>query len=500
MIPVGESEKAPVADEIDIAVIPNNAVVLAGRRHRLGVRWIDYESRPVTAEIVVMERRGEDNAYEVSLGETFPVGDETWYFADVDFESADRWHVTARRVREGEPRVPPKGRIWQAIQLEPFGRLDEAQLRALEATLHRKLPPNYRDWLGQTNGAKPAANYTVAQLPFRLTPHCPLLGVHPEYQPWDLVAAQRPGRLPPDYLIIARPSGGTLVVKCASPDEDSIWILPQEADIGPDGPADAAVREKRLVYLAQDIGYFLGRLEPWVPRADLPPAELGAARKFFQRGSSPPPKTPTTPEPLLLPVGEFFGTSYPPLGSDERYHRVRMGGEVWEFEDYRFTLWGLLHGLPDKLDEQPWGRTVARYEAYEHMPLELFDAMLDSLFAGGLAVEVFPDSDEAVEFARRHRMVPRMLGLGNSAEQPWLYSIGFFGHPVVTVTRIVYDLWERTSSGESLWTACEALADEERRAGSTDPELVDPKRMLAGVLADLHRLLVTNVVYLEPLA
>lgn len=210
--------------------------------------------------------------------------------------------------------------------------------------------------------------------------------------------------------------------------------------------------------------------------------------------------TSTLPDQLVLPVGQFFGTFHPTAGSSDRYHRVRIGADVWELDDQRFTVWALAHGLGDRLaDGQPWTRNTLFASANDQLAAGEAEPLLRELLAEGLATEVRPAGPDAVEFARRHRLGARMIGLGNSPDQPWLYGIGFFDHPVVTVTRSVYDLWERCSSGENLWTMCEALANEERQAGGTDPDLVDPQRMLAGFLGTIHQLLTTSVVYLEPL-
>ncbi len=206
-----------------------------------------------------------------------------------------------------------------------------------------------------------------------------------------------------------------------------------------------------------------------------------------------------TAQALLLPVGQFFGTFHPVAGSAERYHRVRLGDEVWELDDQRFTLWALAHGTGDRPAEQPWTVPAVRDAAAAQLPGVDSAPLLHGLLAEGLAVEVVPGTAEAVEFARQHRAGARMLGLGNSAEQPWLWSIGFYEHPVVSVTRTVYDLWERCPSGESLWTMCQALADEERAAGGTEPDLADPVRLLTAFLRTAHLLLAASVIYLEPL-
>lgn len=213
---------------------------------------------------------------------------------------------------------------------------------------------------------------------------------------------------------------------------------------------------------------------------------------------SPPQATETPPGPAqLLPVGQFFGTFYPTVGSPERIHRVRLGAEVWELGNERFTLWALAHGAGANPAEQPWTVSAVRGAAAGQLPGVDTGPLLGGLLAEGLLVEVA--QAEAVEFARRHRVGARLLGLGNSSEEPWLWSVGFFEHPMVKVTRTVYNLWERAPSGESLWVMCQALAAEEREANATDPELFDPERMLTAFLREIHQLLVASVIYLEPL-
>lgn len=261
----------------DVIAIPNNVPMDIGPA-RLGVRWID-EGPPVRAEINVMPwRGGEGDDYEVTLGETFPVGDETWRFVDVDMKSADQWRVTVRRVDENEVMTPPSGQVWKSARLRPYGQLDEAQLEALEATLALRLPPSYREWLRQNNGAQPEVEHHVPGLPFTMLPERPLLGVHPQYPPFDLVHAQRVHRDPwlsPDWLVIANLSGGLLVISLRPRDmaEEGVYFLPDAGLGGPTGPEGAAGREQHLVPIARDFGYFLGRLTP-IDLSDLPPAQI----------------------------------------------------------------------------------------------------------------------------------------------------------------------------------------------------------------------------------
>ncbi len=205
-----------------------------------------------------------------------------------------------------------------------------------------------------------------------------------------------------------------------------------------------------------------------------------------------------TSSALLLPLGQYFGTFYPKVGASERFQRVRLGPDVWDLDEQRFVLWALAHSIADRQEEQVWSLASLRDAATGQLPGVDCEPLLDSLLAEGLLTEVVLDPPGAVEFAQRHRLGSRMLGLGNSADEPWLWSIGFFDRPIVKVTRTVYNLWESGRSGESLWSTCQSLAADERDTGGTDPELTDPEQLLTALLRALHPLLLASVVYLEP--
>ncbi|PZV99230.1 SMI1 / KNR4 family (SUKH-1) [Micromonospora phaseoli] len=257
-----------------VASIPNNVPVDVGQA-RLGVRWVDV-GPPVRAEIVVMPHRSEASPHhEVMLGEIFPVGEETWRFADLDMVSADEWEVTVRRVDENEVMEPPSGNLWKPARLRPYGQLDEAQLQSVEAALGVRLPTSYRDWLRRNNGARPEVEHHIPGVPFTLMPERPLFGVHPEYPPFDLVHAQRVHRDPwlsPAWLVIANPSGGLLVTSTQSSD-GSIYFVHEFDLVGPPGPDASAARERRLRGVAQSTGHLIGRLTP-MELDHLPPAQI----------------------------------------------------------------------------------------------------------------------------------------------------------------------------------------------------------------------------------
>ncbi|MDG4794486.1 DUF6406 domain-containing protein [Micromonospora sp. WMMD1082] len=258
-----------------LTAIPNNATVSVGPA-RLGVRWVDV-GPPVRAEIIVMPFQSEESlAHEVALGETFAVGEETWRFADLDMSSADDWEVTVRRVDENEMMRPPTGHLWKPARLRPYGQLDEAQLQSVEAALGVRLPPSYREWLGRNNGARPETEHHIPGVPFTLLPERPLFGVHPEYPSFDLVQAQRVHRDPwlsPAWLVIARPSGGLLVVSVGEAGNETVFFVHELDLVGPPGPVASVARERKLRAVAWSTYELIGRLTP-MDLDHLPPAQL----------------------------------------------------------------------------------------------------------------------------------------------------------------------------------------------------------------------------------
>ncbi|MEV4715270.1 DUF6406 domain-containing protein [Micromonospora sp. NPDC049374] len=257
-----------------VAVVQNNSTTPVGPA-RFGVRWVDA-GPPVRAEIIVMPfQRDESSAHEVTLGETFPVGEETWRFADLDMSSADDWEVTVRRVDEDEVMEPPTGRLWKRARLRPYGQLDETRLRSLEVALGAQLPRGYRDWLGRNNGAQPEVPHHIPGMPIALLPSAPLFGVHPEYPPFDLVHAQRRYRDPwlsAAWLVIANTASGLLVVS-AELGNESVYFVSELDLVGPPDPVATAARERKLRAVAWSMYEFIGRLTP-MELDHLPPVQI----------------------------------------------------------------------------------------------------------------------------------------------------------------------------------------------------------------------------------
>lgn len=199
---------------------------------------------------------------------------------------------------------------------------------------------------------------------------------------------------------------------------------------------------------------------------------------------------------LLFPIGHCIGAYYDLPESNDHFTQVRVGADVSRLDDGQFAIWGLAHGTPDRPLDQPWNREAV-LAAAQGGGTGRAEEILESLIQDALLVETTPGTDSAVEFARQHRLVPLMLGLGNTAEEPWIYSVGMLGMPIVQLSAMAYDLYKWAHLDSSLWLACEGAAATAVRIGLDDPSLTDPVLMLNAFLGTLHFMLGPNAVYLD---
>lgn len=201
-------------------------------------------------------------------------------------------------------------------------------------------------------------------------------------------------------------------------------------------------------------------------------------------------------ERLLFPVGHYLGAQHR-VESAEVEQQVRRGGTFQDLTSQQFTVWTLAHGSPEAVqNEVPWTRRSVE-ELAKVLGLTGTTELVDDLIETGLLVEVAPGTEQALDFAKTHRVVPLMLGLGNTAEEPWMFGIGFLNQPILQVTHPIYDLWQWSTMDDTLWATCQSAVDVARRAKSTDPDSTDPDKLLTGFLGSVHALLLSNAACLD---
>ncbi|WP_436501626.1 hypothetical protein [Actinokineospora sp. HUAS TT18] len=183
---------------------------------------------------------------------------------------------------------------------------------------------------------------------------------------------------------------------------------------------------------------------------------------------------------LLVPIGHNLGAFH--LGGT-RVQQVRRGTDIVELSDVDFALWALAHGSPDPAHTGPWDR-AAIVAAAAGLGLTDVDPVIDGFLAAGLLAAV--DPTDAVGFAERHRLIPLLLGLGDTAEG--MYEVGLIDTPLLAMTGALADLWEWSPLSADLWRACQETA----ALASTDPGEV-----LAGLIDSLHSLLSMNAACVD---
>jgi hypothetical protein len=185
---------------------------------------------------------------------------------------------------------------------------------------------------------------------------------------------------------------------------------------------------------------------------------------------------------MILPVGHYTGSEHPPGA-----RTIRIGRSRVSFTDPEpFLVWAAAHRPPGDLGA-PWGRA----EIAAATKVGGTDAIIDRLLADGLLVE--PTDPEA--FARAHKAVPILIALGNTPAEPDRYGIGVFGlDPVVTVSPLVYELWQWGTISVSVWAVCEAFAIANSRATGVP---IATGAVLAEFVGALPALVGSNAVYLD---
>lgn len=200
--------------------------------------------------------------------------------------------------------------------------------------------------------------------------------------------------------------------------------------------------------------------------------------------------------PLLVPIGHYVGALYQD-GERGVRRQVRRGATFHDLTDDQFAVWSAAHGTQEAVQA---GLAWRRRSVEQHPDvagLAGAGGLIDEMLALGLLAEVPPARDQVLEFARSYRLVPLMLGLGNSTDDLDMFDIGFLHQPVLSVSYPIYDLWQWSTVDDSMWATCENAADVAQRSGYTNPDYVDPARLLSGLLRSLHALFAARAAYLD---
>jgi len=196
---------------------------------------------------------------------------------------------------------------------------------------------------------------------------------------------------------------------------------------------------------------------------------------------------PTTEPPLIFPIGQFGGATGDPEDPLTRFP-LRVGERVFEVDSETFTTWVCAHGV---LDETSRGWTADQLLATMRGRGLDGRAPLARLAADGLVALVGPA--DLREFARRYRVEPLLLGLGEGDGDTLL--LGLPGDPVLSVSGPLFAVWAWAALEPDLWAACERLVEDAREGGP--PDLTEPETVLRGLLDGLPALLAAGAAYVD---
>ena len=190
---------------------------------------------------------------------------------------------------------------------------------------------------------------------------------------------------------------------------------------------------------------------------------------------------------LLYPLGHLVGV--------HDGFEVRLGSRLHRLDPAGSAVWALAHGSPTPTTT-PW-TAAAVTAAAAAAGVEDPAGALAGLRGTGLVREAAPETPSVRDLARSVRLFPLLLGLGNSAEEPEVWSAGLLGQPLVAMSESVYDLFQWAHLDSDLLTAVERAARAAARSGLTSPDATDPARLLDLLFGTLHALLTPGAVYLD---
>ncbi|MFG2042841.1 HNH endonuclease [Dactylosporangium sp. NPDC048998] len=201
--------------------------------------------------------------------------------------------------------------VWAGVAAEvqqvPADVMDE-----LERHLGFALPPRYRDFFAQTNGAAPRIPGVLPGFGFVADQR--LFGLGRSDPAQDIIEANQYAgdRFTTDFLGIGWVQGGTLAVKVRGADTDSVWYFDDD-DPRADARDDATGVVERLLYRCADsIDQFWNRLARPAQELlriadDLVAAGQAAALWPEELGESLPPSHRGPWQPPRSPDEEYFG-------------------------------------------------------------------------------------------------------------------------------------------------------------------------------------------------
>ncbi|MGH3546102.1 MAG: hypothetical protein ACRDPW_09295 [Mycobacteriales bacterium] len=204
----------------------------------------------------------------------------------------------------------------------------------------------------------------------------------------------------------------------------------------------------------------------------------------------------------LLPIGQYAGQFFTAAGqSDPAYHEVRLGGDFIRITSIEHATWAVAHNDPELLADGAQPNRTAIETAMRQLGFDDIDEPLANLHELGLIGAVVPVGGSLRKFAELHRIVPQVLGLGNTTADLDNCLVGTPGEPRLSMSFDVYQVWLASELHRCLWDACEQVATAfqtaGREQGSSAAAGITPAALLHGCYRCLPVLIATGCAYLD---
>jgi hypothetical protein len=191
----------------------------------------------------------------------------------------------------------------------------------------------------------------------------------------------------------------------------------------------------------------------------------------------------------VLPVGHLLGPFFTSADTEiPESVDIRIGTELAPLPPDAYLVWAAAHGDPRAVAKAPMTRaaTLARVGG----AVSDADHVYRQLVSRHLLVEIISTKQGRRDFAENHRVLPLVLGLGNSPDWPEEFVVGMVGSPAVTLPASAFVVWMFGHHYHTLWQACENVAV--GTVGIAGGGGVDPSLVLADVVALLPLLVTTG--------
>ncbi|MQA03531.1 MAG: hypothetical protein GEV07_12700 [Streptosporangiales bacterium] len=207
--------------------------------------------------------------------------------------------------------------------------------------------------------------------------------------------------------------------------------------------------------------------------------------------------------PVGMMLGEYFRVDGQHSSSPEFWH-VSVGGYAEQLNADEVKVWASAMVEPER---------QAKLEGTRELLLDTVrkatkgvisrpGKIVDELIERGLLIEFDPVEGDVETIARKHRLFPLGVGMGNSGDDPLMYRIAVGSEPRIGVNGDVYALWSNSLYYLNLWQSCQQFAKEMNQyvTPGGDMEELDAESVMRELAVNIPLLVSAECAFLDPVA